>query len=212
MLIALQYSSFFPAQHRLTRSSIDKDNFSKLKAAYDACMDEEAVQQKGIEPLQKLLHQVADMFPVKESAFQERTALVPKDEEDLADTMLFLANIGVPSLVACGAGADDKDPDVVVVQCSPPYRVGLPAKDYYSDDDVVQKYQKTLAQVLENLFPDYGDENVTLFNRWTQFGGHSRVAARGKGEDFARDVIALEKGLAAASPDAEDRGDVTVSL
>lgn len=173
-------------------------------------MDEEAIKKKGIKPLQEILHQVADMFPVTESAFRKGTALESKDEEDLADTMLYLAKIGVSSLVSCGAGADDKDPDVVVVQCAPPYRIGLPAKDYYSDEDVMQKYEDTVAQIIENLHPDHS--NTTLLAGWMDDGEHSSIAARGKSKDFAHEVVEFEKQLAAASPDAEDRDDVTVSL
>jgi endothelin-converting enzyme len=172
-------------------------------------MDEEAIKKKGIKPLQEILHQVADMFPVTESAFRKRTALQSKDEEDLSETILYLAKIGVPALVSCGAVADDKDPDVVVVQCSPPYSIGLPAKDYYSDDDVMQKYEDAVAQVIDNIHPDH--ENSTLLARWMGSGRQS-VAAQGRSADFAHDVVEFEKHLAVASPDAEDRDDVTVSF
>ena len=175
-------------------------------------MDEETIQKKGIKPLQEILRHVADMFPVKEAAIRQRTALESEDEEDLADTILYLAKIGVSSLISCGAGADDKDPDVVVVQCAPPYRIGLPAKDYYSDDEVMKKYEATVAQVIENLHPDHKDENAAMHTRWMESGGHGSVAAQGKSKEFAHEVIEFEKLLAAASPDAEDRDDVTVSF
>jgi endothelin-converting enzyme len=175
-------------------------------------MDEETIKKKGVKPLQEILHQVANMFPVKEAALGKRTALEGQDEDDLADTMLYLAKIGVKSLVSCGAGADDKDPDVVVVQCAPPYRIGLPAKDYYSDDEIMKKYEDTVAQIFENLYPDHKDENATLHARWMEYGGHASIAARGKSLEFAHEVVEFERQLAAASPDAEDRDDVTVSL
>lgn len=207
----LQHSSFSPAQLVKSLSSVDEDNFNKLKAAYDACMDEDTIKKAGIKPLQEILHHVADMFPVEESAFGKRTRLEKKDEEGLADTVLYLQRIGVSSLVSAGAGADDKDPDVVVVQVAPPYRVGLPAKDYYSDEAVIKKYEDMVAQVFENLHPSHKRENATLHAEWMNTRGHNSFAARGKSEDFAHDVVEFEKKLAAASPDAEDRDDVTVS-
>ena len=188
---------------------MDQDNFNQLKTAYDACMDEETIKKKGIKPLREILSQVAEMFPVEGSEFRQRTASQSKGEEDLADTILYLFRIGVSSVLSCATGADDKDPDVVVVQCGPPYRIGLPAKDYYNDDDLTQKYESTLAQVFYNLDPDLGD--ATLLARWTGFGRHN-VVARGKSEDIAHDVVRFEKQLAAASPDAEDADDVTVSF
>lgn len=182
----LQHSSFSPAQLIESLSSVDQQNFNKLRDAYDACMDEETIKKDGVKPLLEILHQVADMFSVQESAFQRRTPLTAKDSDDLSDTVLYLAKLGVSSLVLFGAGADDKDPDTVVVQASPPWRIGLPAKDYYKDGNVVKRYEDTLAQIIENLHPDH--------------------------KDYAHDVIEFEKNLAAASPDAEDRDDVTVSL
>ena len=172
-------------------------------------MDEDTIKKKGAEPLHDILQQVANLFPVDGSALGT-TPLQSKDREDLADTIVYLAKIRVPSLISCGAGADDKDPDVVVVQCAPPYSVGLPAKDYYSDEEVTKKYEAAVTQVIENLYPDNG--NTALHVRWSDSGRHSTIAARINTKDFAHGVVELEKQLAAASPDAEDRDDVTVSL
>ena len=102
--------------------------------------------------------------------------------------------MGVSALVSSGAGADDKDPDVVVVQVSPPYRIGLPAKDYYKDEAVVQKYESALSQVLQEISQNNLEHNA-------MFPGSSK--------DLAHEVVELEKKLASASPDAEDQDDVT---
>lgn len=159
-------------------------------------MDEETIKGKGIKPLREILHQVTEVFPVGGSASRKSTLSESKDDKSLADTILYLQKIGVPSMLSCGAGADDKDPDVVVIQAGPPYRIGLPAKDYYSDGDVCNKYEATIAKVLENL--------------------HSNNNGKGQGvevasKDLAHELVEFEKKLAAASPDAEDRDDVTVS-
>jgi endothelin-converting enzyme len=121
-------------------SSVDQQNFEKLKGAYDACMDEETVKQAGIKPLGTILRQVAEMSK-------------SGDTSALSDTVLFLHKLGVTALVSLGASADDKDPDTVVVVASPPYRIGLPAKDYYNDDAVLTKYEATIAAVIQNLHP-----------------------------------------------------------
>lgn len=79
----VQHSSFSPAQLLTTVSSVDQQNFDKLKAAYDACMDEDTIKKEGDKPLLEILHQVADMFPVKESAFRRRTPLNAQGSKDL---------------------------------------------------------------------------------------------------------------------------------
>lgn len=112
-------------------------------------------------------------------------------------------------MLSCGARADDKDPAVVVVQAGPPYSVGLPAKDYYSDNDVLGKYEAAVAKVFENLSPDHDGENATLHTHWISSRGS--ISVKEKSKDCAHDVVEFEKKLAAAFPDAEDRDDVTVS-
>lgn len=174
-------------------------------------MDEDTIKRAGVKPLTEILHQIADLFPVEESAFDRRTPLTATDSKSIAETILYLSKLGVAALISSGAGADDKDPDTVIVQVSPPYRIGLPAKDYYSDSAVVKKYEDTLAEIIANLHPDHSDENATLHGQWTKVKGHGKIAARGESKYYAHDVVEFEKKLAAASPDAEDRDDVTVS-
>lgn len=174
-------------------------------------MDEDTIKKAGVKPLMEILHQVADMFPVKESAFSRRTPLAATDSKDIAETVLYLSKLGVTALVSAGAGADDKDPDTNVVQVSPPYRIGLPAKDYYSDAAVLKKYEDMLAAIITNFHPDHKHENATLHAEWMKVKGHAKVAARGDPKSYAHDVVEFEKLLAAASPDAEDSNDVTVS-
>jgi endothelin-converting enzyme len=146
-------------------------------------MDEKAIKEQGVKPLRAILKQIIDMFPVDQSNSKS------KKIDDLSEVMEYLQKLGVSGLVSAGVGADDKDPDTVVVQVSPPYRIGLPAKDYYADAAVVKKYEDTLTLVLENIYPD-----------------------NGPAEDLAHVVVEFEKKLAASSPDAEDSNDVTVSL
>lgn len=172
-----KHSSFSPAMLVTSLSSIDQQNFNKLRDAYNACMDEETIKKAGIAPLKEILKQVADMFPVEQGTSQD-------EHKGLSDTILFLAKLGVTSFVSFGVGADDKDPDTVVVVASPPWSIGLPAKDYYSDDYVVKKYQDTLSQIIDRIHP-------------------------GDAAKYARSVVELEKKLAASSPDAEDMNDVT---
>lgn len=156
-----------------------------MKDAYDACMDEETIKKEGLGPLLEVIYQVREKFPVK--AGQEDSSL---SKAKISETVLFLANLGIPALASFGVGADDKDPDTVVVQVSAPWSIGLPAKDYYKDEKVVKKYEDTLAQVIEKVHPEAAD-----------------VA-----KDYAHWVVEFEKKLAAASPSAEDSEDVTVSL
>lgn len=107
----------------------------------------------------------------------------------MSETVVYLAKLGVTALVAPGTGADDRDPDQVVVSVAAPYRIGLPAKELYSDEKVVDKYKAVIHDIFAALYPEKLD--------------HVKNSTSA--------VVEFEKQLAAASPDAEDRDDVTVS-
>jgi endothelin-converting enzyme len=154
------------------KKSTDEENFDKLKAAYDACLDESAIKKLGAAPLAQILNQVAQLFE--------------QPNNYTKDAILFLAKNGVSALIATGAGADDKDPDSVITLVSPPWSFGLPSKERYEDEQLVKKYESVLTEVLSALFPDHS------------------------GEPFST-IVDFEKKLAAASPDTQEREDITVS-
>lgn len=150
-----------------------------MKASYDACLDEDKIKSVGVEPLVQILDEIKKAYPI------EGTASV--DASPTKDTILFLARYGIDAFVASGTGADDRDPDSVVVSVAPPGRLGLPSKERYEDEKLVEKYRGVAVEVLSALYPDQNKDN------------------------FAK-VVDLEKLLAAASPSTEEREDVTVSF
>ncbi|EXJ93893.1 hypothetical protein A1O1_02286 [Capronia coronata CBS 617.96] len=174
-----EHSSSSPSQLDTDSGSVDHDNFDKLKAAYDACLDEDTIKKIGITPLMEILNETSSRFSI---ARQSNSA----KNEALSDTILYLAKLGVSSLVSSGTGADDKDPDTVIVSVSAPYRIGLPAKEHYEDEKIVKRYEEVVSQVFSALKLGTTHGSVT-----------------------AHSLVEFEKKLAAASPDAEDRDDVT---
>lgn len=190
---AMKHSTFSPAQLMQTASTIDKQNFQKLKTAYDACIDEEAIKAEGIKPLMDILEMVAAIFPAKKSNVVAE--MKPKSDEALSNAVTFLNKLGISPLISIGPGADDKDPDTVVIQVSPPWRIGLPAKDYYENKKVVKQYTETLQQLCDN------------------FNVHEVVFGKNMNcTELSQNLVHFEKQLAAASPDPEDLSDVTVSI
>lgn len=157
----------------------DEENFDKMKAVYDACINEDKIKEVGLEPLTQILDQIKQAYPLANAKDDE-----PKPTED---AILLLAKYGVDAFIASGTGADDRDPDTVVVSIAAPGSLGLPSKERYEDDKLVEKYRSVAVEVLGNLYPDNNKDN------------------------FAK-VIDLEKLMAAASPSTEEREDVTASI
>ena len=148
-----------------------------MKDAYKACLDEDTIKEAGAWPLLSILAQIKNLFPEEASATDRKSGL--------RNVIGFLADIGVSALISSGVGADDRDPDTVVVQVSPLYRVGLPAKERYEDEKVLAKYKAVITEVFTGLFPDL-------------------VA-----NSSAQAVVEFEMVLANASPNGEDWGNVT---
>lgn len=94
---------------------------------------------------------------------------------------------------------------------SPPSEIGLPAKEYYDNPDLVKNYQAMSAVVLED-FMDNSPGNTTLHAYRRSSMSLSQppysLTPQQEPEDLAEDVVALEKKLAAVTPDAEDLKDV----
>ena len=160
--------------------SADEANFEKMTSAYNACLDESTIKRLGISPLLDVIRRLKKSFPAEADTAR-------RSDRAISDAILFLAKYGISALVSPGTGADDADPDVVVVSVSPPWSIGLPSKERYEDADLVKKYQGVVVEILHQLSPEHDYKTV-------------------------KGVVDLEKKLAAASPSTEEREDVTVCL
>jgi len=152
-----------------------------MKAAYEACLDENAIKELGTAPLMEILGQIEDVFPPAAIENEENT----QNTNAIRDAIVVLADYGVSALVAAGTGADDKSPDTVIVSVSPPWRIGLPSKERYEDKELVKKYEDVVSQVLSALYPSFNSKS-------------------------ASGVVDFEAKLAAASPNQQEREDITV--
>lgn len=80
--------------------SADADNFAKLKAAYDACLDEPTIRKRGTQPLDEVLAELHKVYPVK-------GGLVSATQDHLTNAILFLMNSGVEALVSPSVSVSD---------------------------------------------------------------------------------------------------------
>lgn len=156
---------------------MDEKNFHKLQAAYQACLDEDTIKKVGVTPLVAALKETSQNFYHSSGS-----------QRGLSDTVLHLSQLGVTALIAVGTGADDKDPDTVVVSVAAPYSIGLPARELYGNEKILKRYEEVASQVIPALVP----------------------ASHSVSNDY-HGLIEFEKKIAAAAPDSEDRDDVTVS-
>ncbi|KAJ8132689.1 hypothetical protein O1611_g937 [Lasiodiplodia mahajangana] len=179
-----KHSIFSPMNLEKLAASTDEENFLTMQESYKACMDETTLKSIGASPLIELINNVAQSFPATDNT----DLLQPEDYAKLSDTILLLEQLGVTSFEGLYTGADDKNPDVVIIQAMPA-GYNLPSPEYYGDNDTVKQYQTMLEQVFSSLLPT--------------------AASRQSAAKLAQSVVELEKQIAALTPPPEDAQDVT---
>ncbi|KAL8809939.1 MAG: hypothetical protein Q9200_002994 [Gallowayella weberi] len=199
-----------PGNKAASTVSADEHIFDKIQSAYNACMDEKTIRKIGSEPLLDLLRDLEESYPPPphfgrpnsycNTNTQQQNGLMKYGNRGLTRAISYLSRIGVPALVAFSIDADEKDPDSVVLRMDALDRPGLPSKEYYSDQDLLQDYAQTIGTVLEALLrearptAELDPETTMLFEC---------------SEELVKAVVELEKTLALASPDEADAEDVT---
>ena len=109
----------------------------KIGDYYAACMDEKAIDARGLAPLQPELDRIRNLT----------------DEAQLAGEIAHLQAIGVGALFEFGSGQDFKDSNAVIAQFDQG-GLGLPDRDYYLKTDAKsvelrQKYAAHVQRMLE---------------------------------------------------------------
>ncbi|GME30330.1 putative endothelin-converting enzyme protein [Neofusicoccum parvum] len=151
----------------------DQENFGKMKAAYDACMDEQQIKKQGIKPLVDLVSQLPG----------------PEEygtTEGLTKALAWTERQGASGLVDLYTGPDSKHPDVVVIWITSGTYM-LPSKEYYDDDETINRYAKAISGMFAEIL-----------------GGESRDH-----DEIAKKVIDLEAQIARAEPSPDVADSVT---
>ncbi|KAI1297361.1 peptidase family M13 [Xylaria venustula] len=183
-----KHSSFSPMNLQKLAASTDEENFLTMKESYNACMNEATLKAIGLDPLTELISKVAQSFPVDDQTYDTEGLVQSEDYVKLSDAILLLEQLEVSTFEGLFTGADDKNPDVVIIQAMPG-GYNLPSPEYYRDNDTVKQYEVMLEQVFASLLPT--------------------AASRKSAAKLAKSVVELEKQIAALTPPPEDMQDVT---
>ena len=114
----------------------------KIGDYYAACMDEKAIDAKGLMPLQPELDRIRNL----------------KDKSQLAEEIAHLHRSGVAALFEFTSGQDFKDSSSVIAQADQG-GIGMPDRDYYLKTDAksVELRQKYVAHV-QRIFELAGEK------------------------------------------------------
>lgn len=72
-------------------SSDDSENFGKLKAAYESCLDDATIKERGSQPLEKMIAQLEEIYSTSDASSV-------KVDDNLTETILYLLESGVLAL------------------------------------------------------------------------------------------------------------------
>jgi putative endopeptidase len=113
-----------------------KDNDQKIGDFYASCMDEEAIEKKGIAPLKRQFNHIAQL----------------KTKADLPAYLASLHVNGSNAFFIIGAEPDFKNSGIVIAGISQA-GIGLPDRDYYLRDDPQSKdLREKYARHIRNMF------------------------------------------------------------
>ncbi|KAG0057100.1 hypothetical protein BGZ83_001534 [Gryganskiella cystojenkinii] len=177
-------------------------NIEKFQSLYSSCMDQDRLTQLGRKPLEDEIQQVLKLFPVTESDLKaqqdqnqlEVVGIAAVDKESLSKTLAYFNKMGIDTLVGLSVGQDLKVPSKNVLSVTEG-GLGLPAKDYYLDKAIIEKYQDTVRRMLSLIFGPHRQGNAGAVavpetdDRWTT---------------IAKDVVDFETKLAGIGTGVDD--------
>ncbi|RUS29055.1 hypothetical protein BC938DRAFT_481118 [Jimgerdemannia flammicorona] len=207
---------------------IDQQNFAKLKDFYEACLNETLIDDLGVQPLLPILKEIVDRFPIREydltfsvaadsNGTTEDTIRPPTHAQpwsaNLTHTLAALVNYGVNPLFGFYVDADAKNPELNALYLSQS-GLGLPSKEYYLEEDVVEVYVSVVQDVLklvfsneENMVAVYGEaileEQATVEGSASLWGG----VGPDRTNFMAKRIVDFEKRLAKISKTNEELSD-----
>jgi endothelin-converting enzyme len=90
---------------------VDRPNFEKLKADYDACMDEKTIQGNGVEPLKELTEHIKELFAASEAwkaspvrSYHAQQGLTDASTTKLTDALLYMKKFEISAMISSGVG------------------------------------------------------------------------------------------------------------
>jgi predicted metalloendopeptidase len=145
-------------------------DLATLGQVYASCMDEEAIESRGIAPLSTVLEHISSI----------------RDRESLMRGLGQLHRTGVSGLVSVYAGADYGNPDVNVAHVSQG-GLGLPDRDYYlKDGEASEALRAAYIEHLTRVFTLLEDPNPSK-RAGQVFGFEKKLAEASMPRDQLRD-------------------------
>lgn len=89
--------------------SIDQDNFKLITEAYNACMNNSAVEAAGLKPLISFIDHIAEAFPVTNGTKHKERKISKDDASEIGKVLLLFSQYGISTFETISVDYDDQD-------------------------------------------------------------------------------------------------------
>ncbi|KAJ7632180.1 hypothetical protein FB45DRAFT_1057317 [Roridomyces roridus] len=196
-------------------TSYDEQLLKKLRDFYSSCMNEDGLDEIGAEPLIHFVNTIRKLFRGKGLEVTDKEASLT----GLTAALAFLHSRGIDSLFSFAIDGDvGVDPNLMVLWFDQA-RLGLPSKEYYDEESILEVYQSVVERLLVTLAEEQklqsrpGTPTLVENAAWPSWPWPP-YPDEGEGEDdkpnrteiahsMAKKVIKFESRLANASLDAD---------
>lgn len=142
--------------HLSASSSYDDQILKKLRDLYSSCMNENALDKRGIRPLVDVVQNVQRLYKGDKTTFPHSNDpdYVTKDRQGLTAALAYLHSRSIGALFSFYIDGDiGEDPNLMSLWFGQP-QFGLPSKEYYEDESIRDFYTNILERVLNAIYEE----------------------------------------------------------
>ncbi|KAI0687125.1 metalloprotease [Cytidiella melzeri] len=158
--ILSQDSSSLYSQAALTAGAEDPYDtliLKKLRGLYSSCMNEDLLDARGTDPLLRVIRNIRKLYNGEDTVISAHDDK-EKQKKGFTAAIAYLHTRGIGAVFDTDIEGDvGEDPNQMTLWFSQP-RLGLPSKEYYEEDSIVEVY----TSVLERLLITLADEDERL--------------------------------------------------
>ncbi|KAM0553405.1 hypothetical protein ACHAPJ_007419 [Fusarium lateritium] len=165
------------------QSKADKENFAKIQDTYQICTNYTALEEEGLQTLQRVIKTVVELFPAATASGNKTAVNTTQNSAALGKTLTLFESVGIQTFQRFVVKQQDLDPDEVQLVAFP-----LQVEDLVlpTTEEDTEEYIKIATQLLAAVYP-------------------SKISAEAAAK-LVTSVIELEGKLVAASTLAQQNG------
>ncbi|KAI0780776.1 Metalloprotease [Trametes elegans] len=201
-------SARFAEVSALMTDDYDKQVLKKLRGLYQSCLDEDALNDIGENPLKDVAKKIRDLFRGKSTVIDSASSDKEDERDRLTATVAYLHSRAIDALFSYSIDGDvGNDPNLLTLWISQA-DLGLPSKEYYEEDSIVDLYKTVLERLLLTLDDDDEDQNLQAQQPGKLVVHEERlrddpVNRTERAHKLAKQVVEFEKKVGNASLDLD---------